>query len=256
MTTDPWDAARYDLFAAQRRRPALDLLDRVPSGTGGRVADLGCGDGWCTPLLHERTGADETVGVDASARMLAGAAAHARPGVRFVHGDLTEIEGTWDVLFANASLQWVPDHRRLVPALVERLAPGGTIAFQVPANYGHPSHVVADEVGRRFGLEPLARSAGSLDAPAYAEVLHAAGVDDPDVVLRVYGHRMARTEQVLEWASGTLLTSFERRLDADAFAAFRGEYRTALLDALGDPSGQRPYFYAFARILASGQRSR
>jgi trans-aconitate 2-methyltransferase len=253
--TDTWDAARYDRFAEQRRRPALDLLERVPPAPDGRVADIGCGDGWCTPLLLERTGAAEVVGVDTSGRMLAGASEHRRPGVRFEQGDLAALEGEWDVLFANASLQWLPDHRSLLPALVRRLQPGGTLAFQVPANFGHPSHAVADEVGRRFGLAPLDREIGALDAPAYAEVLHGAGIEDPEVVLRVYGHRMARTEQVLDWVSGTLLTSFERRLDADAFAAFRAEYRTTLLDRLGDPSGQRPYFYAFPRILASGRRT-
>jgi len=251
---DTWDPARYDHFAEQRRRPAFDLLERVPATPGGRVADLGCGDGWHTTLLHERTGAAETVGIDSSARMLAGAEARAGGGIRFVVGDLADLDGDWDVVFANASLQWVPDHRDLLPRLVDRLRPAGTIAFQVPANYGHPSHVVADEVGPRFGLEPLDREAGVLDAAGYAEVLHAAGVEEPDVALRIYGHRMDRTEQVLDWVAGTLLTSFERRLDEDAFAAFRTEYRRALLARLGDPDGDRPYFYAFPRILASGRR--
>ena len=252
---DAWDAARYDRYAEQRRRPALDLLERVPPAPGGRVADLGCGDGWCTPLLHERTGAAETVGIDSSARMLAGSAAHVVPGVRFEDGDLGAVDGEWDVLFANAALQWVPDHRTLLPRLVERLRPGGTLAFQVPANFGHPSHTVADEVGRRYGLEPLDREIGSLDAPTYAEVLHEAGIEEPDVVLRVYGHRMSRTDEVIDWVSGTLLTSFERRLDPEAFAAFREEYRRTLLERLGDPEGTRPYYYAFPRILASGRRA-
>ena len=251
--TDTWDAERYDRFREQRRRPALDLLDRIPHTPGGRVADLGCGDGWCTPLLHERTAAAETLGIDSSSRMLERARGRAAAGISFVEGDLTALDGSWDVLFANASLQWLPDHRRLLPELIGRLRPGGTIAFQVPANFGHPSHTVADEVGRAFGLEPLDRHIGSLDAAAYAEVLHAAGIAEPDVVLRVYGHPMDRTEQVIDWVSGTLLTSFERRLDAEAFAEFRQRYRTTLLERLGDPSGQRPYFYAFPRILASGQ---
>lgn len=252
--TDAWDAARYDRYAEQRRRPALDLLACVPPAPGGRAADLGCGDGWCTPLLHARTGARETVGIDSSARMLAGSDAHLVDGVRFRRGDLTDLEGEWDVLFANASLQWLPDHQHLLPALVGHLRPGGTLAFQVPANFGHPSHTVADEVGRRFGLEPLARTIDALDPAAYAEVLHAAGIAEPDVVLRVYGHAMARTDEVVDWVSGTLLTSFEARLAPEAFAAFRAEYRSTLLERLGDPEGARPYYYAFPRILASGTR--
>lgn len=252
--TDTWDAERYDRYADQRRRPALDLLDRVPPAPGGQVADLGCGNGWITPLLHERTGAGETLGIDSSARMLEGSDAHRVDGVRFAVGDLAGVEGTWDVLYANASLQWLPDHDTLLPSLVRRLRPGGTLAFQVPANFDHPSHTVADEVGRRFGLEPLHRTIDALTPARYAEVLHAAGIPEPDVVLRIYGHAMARTEEVVDWVSGTLLTSFEARLDPDAFRAFRDRYRATLLDRLGDPEGTSPYYYAFPRILASGTR--
>ena len=251
---DTWDADRYDRFAEQRRRPLLDLLDCVPPTPGGRAADLGCGNGWSTPLLHERTGVAGTVGIDSSARMLAGSDAHLVPGVRFEAADLADLDGSWDVLFANASLQWLPDHDRLLPSLVDRLRPGGTLAFQVPANFDHPSHTVADEIGRRFGLEPLDRTIGALSPASYAEILHAAGLAEPDVVLRVYGHLMARTDEVIDWVSGTLLTSFEARLDPDAFEAFQAEYRTELLARLGDPDGSRPYYYAFPRILASGAR--
>lgn len=249
---DAWDADRYDRFAVQRRQPALDLLDRVPAAPGGRAADLGCGNGWTTPLLHERTGAAETVGIDSSARMLDGSEAHRVDGVRFELGDLAAIDDTWDVLYANASLQWLPDHDHLLPSLVDRLRPGGALAFQVPANFDHPSHTVADEVGRRFGLDPLDRTIGALHPARYAEILHAAGIAEPDVVLRIYSHAMARTEEVVEWVSGTLLTSFEARLDPDTFDAFRAEYRTTLLARLGDPDGAQPYYYAFPRILASG----
>lgn len=250
---DAWDADRYDRFAEQRRRPALDLLALVPPAPGGRAADLGCGSGWCTPLLHERAGAAETVGIDSSARMLERSPGEGA-GIRFEVGDLAELDGTWDVLFANASLQWLPDHEALLPALVDRLRPGGTLAFQVPANFDHPSHTVADEVGRRFGLEPLDRSIGALAPGRYAEVLHAAGIAEPDVVLRVYGHAMARTDEVIEWVSGTLLTAFEARLPPEDFEAFRREYRAALLARLGDPAGAAPYYYAFPRIVASGRR--
>ncbi len=244
---DAWDAGRYDRYRAQRERPALDLLDGVAPAPGGRAADLGCGTGRYTLLLHERTGVDETVGIDSSASMLADAPT--APGVRFVHADLRQLDGTYDVLYANASLQWLPDHARLLPELVEHLRPGGQLAVQVPANFDHPSHTVADEVGRRFGLQPLDRAIGSCSPTAYAEVLHACGLRDQEVLLRIYGHEMRRTDEVVEWVSGTLLTRFEARLDADAFAAFRDDYRHTLLDRLGDPSGAQPYFYAFPRIL-------
>jgi trans-aconitate 2-methyltransferase len=255
-TSDRWNPDRYDRFRAERERPVHDLLALVEPVPGGRAADLGCGTGRYTPLLHERVGAAETIGIDSSARMLDGADAHARPGVRFLRGDLDGVaglDGPWDVLFANASLQWVPDHPGLLARLVDRLAPGGQLAFQVPANFGHPSHTVADEVGAEMGLEPLDREIGALDAARYAEILWAAGLRDLDVTLRIYGVEMTRTDQVIEWVSGTLLTRFERRLDPEGFAEFTDRYRRRLLAELGDPEGGSPYYYAFPRILCRGR---
>ena len=77
---------------------------------GGRVVDLGCGDGRLTLLAHERLGAGRTLGIDSSPAMLD--RAPTADGVEFALGDI----GPWtddavhDVVLANASLQWVPDH--------------------------------------------------------------------------------------------------------------------------------------------------
>lgn len=251
---DTWDVARYERFRAQRERPALDLLDLLAPAPGGRAADLGCGTGRHTVALHRHVGAGETLGVDTSPRMLEESRAWRVPGVRFELADLTDVGGGWDVLYANASLQWVADHRALLPHLASKLRPGGQLAFQVPANFDHPSHTVADEVGRGFGLDPLDRAIDVLGPADYAELLHGCGFGELDVTLRIYGHEMERTDEVVDWVSGTLLTRFERQLPPERFEEFLAEYRKTLLAELGDPSGAQPYFYAFPRILCRARR--
>lgn len=258
-TDDPWDPARYERFRVERERPVQDLLAMTRPAPGGRVVDLGCGTGRYLTALAERTGAETLVGLDSSPRMLAEARAGLDPAatgttIELVEGDLRQLSGSWDVIFSNAAIQWLGDHPGLLDHLAGRLAPGGQLAVQLPANFDHPSHRIADDVGRQFGLEPLARDIGALSPARYAELLWDVGLREVDLVLRVYGNPMERTEDVIAWVSGTLLTSFEKRLDAEAFTEFRAEYRTQLLDALGDPSGQRPYFYAFPRILFTARR--
>lgn len=253
---DTWSPATYERFRAAREQPVHDLLALVRPTPGARVLDLGCGTGRYTLDLHRHVGATTTVGVDSSARMLEGAEAYAGDGVSFVEADLADLDQAWwrapDVIFSNAAFQWVPEHLDLLPRMVGQLAPGGQFAFQVPSNYDQPSHVVADTVGREFGLEPLDRSATVATPARYAELLWAAGLRDLDVTMRIYGFEMDRTDQVIDWVSGTLLTSFERRLSPDDFAAFRDEYRRRLLVELGDPDGGSPFYFAFPRILAAG----
>lgn len=257
-SADTWQPDRYERFRNDRERPVHDLLALVEPSPGAHVLDLGCGTGRSTPMVHDRVGAATTVGVDSSAKMLAESDPFARAEVTFVQADLGDLDQPWwtdvDVVFSNAAFQWVPDHLGLLPRIVDRLAPGGQLAFQVPSNYDHPSHVVADEVGREFGLEPLDRTAGVASPAGYAELLWTAGLREIDATLRIYGMEMERTDDVIAWVSGTLLTSFERRLSADDFAAFRDEYRRRLLTTLGDPAGDQPYYYAFPRILVHGRR--
>ncbi|WP_436793229.1 methyltransferase domain-containing protein [Actinospongicola halichondriae] len=253
MSDDTWDPAQYERFRAERERPLHDLVTLLHPSPGGDVADLGCGTGRYTPLVHAHVDARRTTGYDTSERMLDQSADFASEDIHFERRDIVDLSGQWDVLFANASLQWLPDHERLVPDLVEHLRPGGQLAFQVPANFGHPSHTVADDVGREFGLDPLDRAIGAIAPARYAEILWSAGLRDLDVSLRIYGVDMACTDDVIEWVSGSLLTRFESRLTPPRFEEFRAAYRTRLLDELGDPEGSSPYFYAFPRILCWGR---
>jgi trans-aconitate 2-methyltransferase len=254
--SDTWDPAVYDRFKQERAQPFHDLLALVQPVPGGRVVDLGCGTGELTALLHARTGAAETLGIDSSAAMLEPAAALARDGLRFELGDIGALaaDGSWDVVFANASLQWLPDHPALFARLVDALRAGGQLAVQMPANFDHPTHTVADAVGREFGLTALARFEGTLPPERYALLLDQLGVAAQHVRLQIYVHRLPATSAVLEWVQGSLLTRYRRDLDAERYAEFLDRYRTALLVALGDATGARPYSFAFKRLLLWARR--
>ncbi len=257
VSDDLWNPDRYHRFQAERRQPFDDLLELVAPAPGGQAVDLGCGSGELTVALHRHLGAAETVGVDASPAMLRAAGPHTGDGVSFAEGDLATwlpTHGPVDVALANASLQWTDDH----PATLERwrdgLRPGGQLAVQVPANFDHPSDVVAEEVGGDFGLEPISRFEAVLAPERYAEVLDGLGFEAVHVRLQVYLHPLASTGDLIEWVRGTLLTRYERDLGEDRFADFLDRYRPALLDRAGDPTGERPYLHLFKRILFTARR--
>jgi trans-aconitate 2-methyltransferase len=258
--SDSWDPRQYDRFRAERRAPFHDLIGMVePPAPGARLADLGCGTGELTATLVGRWAPGEVVGVDSSAAMLAEAAARAGGPLRFEHGDLARppLEGRFDVIVANASLQWVPDHEAVLARWAARLAPGGQLAVQVPANVDHPAHLAADEVAHEapfleaLGGDVPADTVRNVLAPErYAEVLDGLGLARQHVRLQVYAHRMARSTDVVEWVKGTSLTRFRGRLTADVYDAFVARYRERLLTVLGD---RAPYLYTFNRILMWGR---
>jgi trans-aconitate 2-methyltransferase len=253
QNSDAWNPTQYGRFAAERARPFEDhhaLVEPVPGGT---VVDLGCGTGELTARLHDDTGAASTLGIDSSAAMLERAAAHAAAGLRFEPGDIADFEApaTYDVVFSNAALHWVPGHRELLGRLRDSLRPGGQLAVQVPANSDHPSHALAFEIARQPPFDVAIEEATPILAPeAYATLLDELGFEDPHVRLQVYGHHLASTAEVVEWTKGTTLTRFERVLTPERYVQFVDAYRDRLLAVLGDRS---PYYYTFKRLLFWGK---
>src|SRR5579872_1867050 len=87
-TPDTWNPAQYEKFQAERNKPYFDLMALVRPRPGMRVADLGCGTGELTRLLHQQMQARETVGIDSSEAMLSRSNAFAGDGLRFEQGDI------------------------------------------------------------------------------------------------------------------------------------------------------------------------
>jgi trans-aconitate 2-methyltransferase len=202
------------------------------------------------------------VGYDTSEEMLHEAQGRSRRGLRFEAGDLAVWTGDHDVdlVLANASLQWVPDHEGVLTRWVASLAPGGQLAVQVPANSGHPSHLAITEVaGRGPYAAALAAAGGAPPDPAatnvlapetYARLLFELGCEDQHVRLQVYGHVLDSTAEVVEWVRGTNMRRILTRLPEELQDPFVADVRTRLLELEGD---HRPYFYPFRRILMWGR---
>jgi trans-aconitate 2-methyltransferase len=257
VSQDAWNPEQYGRFAAERRLPFLDLLALVHPIPRGRAVDLGCGSGELTRALHERLGAAQTLGIDSSPAMLARAKASPTRGITFEQGDIGAFapDRPFDLVFSNAAIQWVPDHIELLEQLARAVASNGQIAFQVPANFDHPSHVAAEGTAAE---EPFASALGGsahprhvLSPEKYAALLDRLGFAEQTVRLQVYGHRLDSRGDVVEWVRGSLLTDYEKRLPAALFARFVERYRERLFALLPD---ERPFFFPFKRILAHASR--
>lgn len=197
-----WNPSLYLHFAAERSRPAVELLARVPLENIEYVADLGCGPGNSTALLNQRWPAAKITGIDSSPAMIAEARS-ALPDCQFVEADIRnwQPEQALDLIFANASLQWLPDHYELFPHLVSLLNPQGVLAVQMPDNWLEPTHVLMREVAWEQnypdrGREPLA------GVHAYYDILSEAGCE-VDIWRTTYYHQMPSHQAIIDWVTAT-----------------------------------------------------
>lgn len=254
--SDKWNPEQYERFRDERSQPFFDLMALVEARPAMRVVDLGCGTGELTRLLHQTLKADATLGLDASAAMLARSQAFAGDGLRFEQRDIDEFTaaGEFDLIFSNAALHWLQNHDALLARLTRALKPGGQLAVQMPANNDHPTHTIAAELAQqspfREAMQGYARDWPVLKPEAYAALLYRLGFGRQSVRLQVYGHVLDSREGVIEWVKGTLLTDYEKRMPAELFAEFMRQFRERLFERLEDT---RPYFYPFKRILLHAQ---
>ena len=245
-----WSAKQYVAFEDERTRPARDLLAAIPAGDVRSAVDIGCGPGNSTELLVERFAGAAVRGLDSSSDMIE-AARKRLPQVKF---DLSDIDtwsesGPFDVIFANAVLQWVPDHATLLPSLVSKLAPGGSLAIQMPDNLQQPSHRLMREVAADGPwASKLAKVAGQrtemADAGIYYSMLKACCAR-VDVWRTTYHHPLAGgAAGVVEWFKGSGLRPFLEPLDEAQRVQYLKQYQTAIeqaYPALADGSVLLPF---------------
>ena len=232
-----WSALQYQRFEVQRSLPIRDLLARVPTTEVHRAADLGCGPGNSTEALRERFPGAVVTGIDSSPDMIE-AARKRLPEVQFRTCDIAGWEaadGSYDVVLANASMQWVPDHAALLPRLLRTLAPGGSLAVQMPDNLGEPAHLLMREIAERGPW--AARLAGvgrehenRESAEWYYRTL--CGVATVEVWRTTYYHALeGGARAVIEWFRGSALKTFLAPLNEDERESFLTMYEAAVAGA-------------------------
>ena len=210
-----WSPEQYLAFGEQRTRPARDLAQRVDVANPHRVVDLGCGPGNSTEVCAERWPDASIVGLDSSAAMIEKARLQ-YPNREWRVGDIADwamaADGErFDVIFANASLQWVDDHATLFPRLLGRVAQGGALAAQMPS-YENPANeamreLAANEGWRRWFPEGCAKEWRSHELDFYYETLRPRAAR-LDLWATEYVQIMPDVSAIVEWYKGTGLRPY------------------------------------------------
>jgi trans-aconitate 2-methyltransferase len=176
-------------------------------------------------------------------------------GPRFEAGDVRtwEPESAVDVLFSNATYQWVPDHLDLLPRLVGHVAPGGWFAFQVPGNHHEPSHALLQRLADDPRYADFTRGVArplSHDPQVYAAALRDLGLS-VDAWETTYLHLLTGEDAVFTWISGTGARPTLAALPDDVRGEFVTEYKALLRDAY--PPGPHGTDLPFRRVFVVGQ---
>mgnify|MGYP000846048567 FL=1 len=253
-----WSAEQYLRFEDERTRPARDLLAQIRLDDPRRVADIGCGPGNSTELLVKRWPQARVTGVDTSADMLR-QARERLPGHNFIEANIAHWVapvGT-EVIFANAVLNWVPNHLKHMQRLLGALGPGGVLAVQMPDNLDEPSHVLMREVAMqepwREQLSKAAETRDQLPKPSvYYDALKPL-CSRLEIWHTIYNHPLDSAIEIVEWLKGTGLRPFIDPLDLPERKNFIAAY-TARIAAAYLPQADGKVLLRFPRLFIVATR--
>ena len=246
-----WSASQYSRFEAERTRPVRDLVAAIPRERARTAIDLGCGPGNSTEVLVARYPDAHVEGLDNDRDMLA-AARSRLPHTQFALADIADWSAAApvDVILANASLQWLPDHARLYPHLLDQLNEGGCLAIQTPDNIAEPAHRLAREIA---ATDPFAARIGAVrhpdrHEPRWYHALLAPRAAQLDVWRTTYFHELADHQAVVEWFKGSALRPYLAGLDEDLRRTFLARYLEAITEAC-PPQPDGTVLLAFPRLF-------
>jgi trans-aconitate 2-methyltransferase len=213
-----WNSAQYLKFAAERTQPAIDLATRISSCSPAKVIDIGCGPGNSTAILKQAFPNADITGADNSENMIA-AAQKEYPDLHWrvcdASKDLPAMAGEFDLVFSNACIQWIPDHPALLKNMLGLLKKGGTLAVQVPMNFGEPIHQIIGEIttsAKWRSRFPNPRIFFTLTPSEYFDLLSEYAAEF-SIWTTTYYHVMKSHNDILEWYRSTGLRPYLDALD-------------------------------------------
>jgi trans-aconitate methyltransferase len=143
-----WDATDYAKSSACQQQWARELIRKLELRGDESLLDIGCGDGKVTAEIAAYVPEGFVLGVDSSAEMIALAQsqypADAFPNLRFRKQDARNLPfcDEFTVVFSNATLHWILDHRPVLRGIFTSLKPGGKALLQMGGR-GNAADVIA-----------------------------------------------------------------------------------------------------------------
>lgn len=235
-----WNASHYLRYGTERTRAAADLLARIKLDAPQSIADIGCGPGNSTSLLWERWPESTVLGIDNSPEMIEAArTTYSERQWLLCDASKWRPRHPFDLVYSNAALQWLPNHRELLCGLFGCVAAGGALAFRIPsATYATVRELIFEISRKTEWVDRLSkpRSMLTMESPEFYYDTLVTDAVSVDLWETEYFHVLESKTAIVDWIASTGLRPFLEALDSDSE---RAEFTNELLRRVDDAYNAR-----------------
>lgn len=254
----PWNPEVYNTFKDIRYKPFYDLADLIKPVKNKKAIDLGCGTGEQTAILADKFKEVHFLGVDSSAEMLEKSKALETENLHFRRASTEEmIENAekWDLIFSNAALQWSNNHEVLFPKLINLLNSKGQFAVQMPVQPENKLNKILIELVNeepfKTYLKGFKRDSPVLSIDEYAQILFDSGLEDIQIMQKVYPIIANDHDTLYNFISGSALIPYMEKLEGGQKELFIKTYKERIAESFS----KLPAIYSFKRLLLYGTKA-
>lgn len=219
MNKKDWNPDLYLKFDKERTQPSIDLVSRITIHKPSRIIDIGCGPGNSTQILVQKWPDSMIIGVDNSPAMIEKAKKdYPDQNWQILDAGKDKFEGDYDLVFSNATIQWIPDHVNLLKKFHQLLSEKGIIAVQIPLFWDMPLGKAILNIAANSRWNSVTKEVTALftihDYPFYydnlSELYHSIDIWESN-----YIHILDSQYSILEMIRSTGLRPFLDRLASD-----------------------------------------
>jgi trans-aconitate 2-methyltransferase len=182
-----WNPEDYRNSSPAQKQWAEELIAKLALTGNEQVLDIGCGDGRVTAGIAGNLPEGAVVGIDSSPDMIRFAGEHfprtRYPNLSFLMAPAESLvfRDAFDLVFSNAALHWVADHRPVLDGIGRALRPGGRMLVQMGGR-GNAAQIfiVLDDMIRNRRWQPYFEDFsfrfGFFDDTTYTALVQEAGL--------------------------------------------------------------------------------
>jgi trans-aconitate 2-methyltransferase len=220
MSYQDWNPDQYLKYRNERTQPSIDLISRIKFSNPEKIIDIGCGPGNSTQMLVQRWPNSKVTGIDNSPAMIQ-KAKNDFPLQEWKIIDASNIntDEKYDIVFSNATIQWIPDHERLLQKFKMLLAANGVVAVQIPLFWDMPlgKSILVISQNERWGnlISEVSKTFTIYDYTFYYDQMSEL-FDSVEMWVTDYLHVLDSQQAILEMIRSTALRPFHEKLRNDS----------------------------------------